>query len=100
MIDTMSTGTIAYRCTESTPLTITLSRSDFSTFNARQMRFGNHVLDYNLYQDASGSVIWGAGAGGTQALVIFNPSANTNVRLTIYGRIPRASDECLCRQPL
>ncbi len=49
-------------------------------------------LNYNLYLDAARTTIWGDGTGGTQVYSNANPPNNTNVTVTIYGRIPASQD--------
>jgi spore coat protein U-like protein len=82
-------GTISFSCLPSIIAVVTLSRGSASTFAPREMRQGAEVLQYNLYQDASRTVIWGDGTGGTSsytALFLLSDSR------PIYGRIfPRQS---------
>jgi len=54
----------------------------------RHMSSGNDILRYNLFINASHTVIWGDGAGATQAFTISHPRGRAlNYRPTIYGRI-------------
>jgi spore coat protein U-like protein len=88
-----STGTITYRCNSSAAnISITLSDGSSSTFNPRTLRKGTEVLNYNLYMNAARTTIWGNGTGGTSIYTRANPPNNSNVSLTVYGRIPALQD--------
>jgi spore coat protein U-like protein len=56
------------------------------------MRKGTETLDYNLYQDSTRTVIWGDGTGGSQTVVQPSPPLNTNIDVTVYGRVPAGQD--------
>jgi spore coat protein U-like protein len=67
---------------------VTLGTGLSSNSLDRQMSSGNDVLRYNLFFNASHTVIWGDGAGATQAITISHPRGRArNYRPTIYGRI-------------
>lgn len=83
-----ATGAVSYYCSQSTPITITLSTGRSHSYSARDMYFGRSRLQYNLYQDASGSTVWGDGSDGSQPMTISNPPAQTYVRLPVYGILP------------
>jgi spore coat protein U-like protein len=87
-----STGSVTYRCAGSASITVTLDKGGAATYNPRRMLKGSEALNYNLYLDASRTTIWGDGTGGTQNYS--NPSVpnNTNITVTIYGRIPAGQD--------
>jgi spore coat protein U-like protein len=91
-----STGSINYRCgkAEATSgnIMITLGTGQSGTFAARSMRNGTEVLSYNLYLDAALTSVWGNGTGGTQFHTQFQPPFNTQVNLTVYGRVPAGQD--------
>lgn len=54
----------------------------------RYMSSGTDTLRYNLFLNASHTVIWGDGTGSTQAITINHPQGRPrNYRPTIYGRI-------------
>jgi spore coat protein U-like protein len=55
----------------------------------RVMRDGEKSLNYNLYTDATRSVVWGDGSGGSQ-IVTF--TKNKNVTMDVFGRIPAGQD--------
>ena len=88
-----STGTITYRCNSTaTNISISLSDGSSSTFSPRTLRKGSEVLQYNLYRNAARTTIWGDGTGGTSVYYAANPPNNSNVNVTIYGRIPAQQD--------
>ena len=88
-----STGTITYRCNSTAAnISIALSDGSSSTFSPRTLRKGSEVLQYNLYRNAARTTIWGDGTGGTSVYSLANPPNNSNVNLTIYGRIPAQQD--------
>ena len=64
-----STGTITYRCNSAAAnISIALSDGSSSTSSPRTMRKGTEVLNYDLYQNAARTNIWGDGTGGTSDL--------------------------------
>ena len=88
-----STGTITYRCNRTAAnVWIALSDGSSSTFTPRTMRKGAEILSYNLYRNAARTNVWGDGSGGTSVYTRANPPNNSNVNLTIYGRIPAGQD--------
>ena len=88
-----STGTITYRCNATAAnISISLSDGSSSTFSPRTLRKGSEILTYNLYRNAARTNIWGNGTGGTSVYTRANPPNNSNVNLTIYGRIPAQQD--------
>lgn len=88
-----STGNVRYRCNRRDQVRISLSRGNAPTFNPRQMRSGNEVLNYNLYRDATRSSIWGDATGGTVVYVDpAPPGRNITVTVPIFGRISPGQD--------
>jgi spore coat protein U-like protein len=88
-----STGTITYRCNAAAAnITVTLSKGASSTYNPRVMTKGAETLQYNLYTNAARTTIWGDGTGGTSVYTRANPPNNSNVNVTIYGRVPAGQD--------
>ena len=88
-----STGTITYRCnSQASNITVALTRGASSTFTPRRMVKGVEVLSYNLFRDAARTSIWGDGTGGTAVYSRANPPNNSNVNLTVYGRLPAGQD--------
>ncbi len=91
--DTDSTGTVTYRCNGSAHnITIGLTQGASASFNQRHMQKGSESLTYNLFVDASRTNIWGDGTSGTSVYSIGNPPNNTNVNLTVYGRVTAGQD--------
>jgi spore coat protein U-like protein len=88
-----STGTVTYRCNGSAHnITVGLTQGASATFSLREMQKGSEVLTYNLFLDASRTTIWGDGTSGTSQYQIGNPPNNTNVNLTVYGRVAAGQD--------
>jgi spore coat protein U-like protein len=73
-------------------ISISLSDGSSTTFSPRTMTKGSEVLNYNLYTNAARTTIWGNGTGGTSVYTRRNPPNNSNVNVTIYGRIPAQQD--------
>jgi len=92
--DVTSTATITYRCAGGAKdVFVTLSKGQSATFSPRTMKAGTNVLSYNLYQNASFSVIWGDGTGGSQAYVTLGKvTNNADFFVTIYGKVPALQD--------
>jgi spore coat protein U-like protein len=84
---TGATGSVTFKCTQSAAITIQLSKGHSTTFNPRTMTFSSSVLNYNLYQDAALTEIWGDGTGGSTEYSNSRPGTGTVV-LTVYGNIP------------
>jgi spore coat protein U-like protein len=88
-----STGRITYRCNAAAAnITIALSKGASSTFNPRLMSKGAEVLGYNLFRNAARTNIWGDGTSGTAVYFRANPPNNSNVNLTVYGRVWAGQD--------
>jgi spore coat protein U-like protein len=90
---TDSTGSVTINCNGSAHnIIVTLSQGASSTFNPRTMQKGGETLTYNLYRDAARTTIWGDGTGGTSTYTNANPPNNSDVNLTVYGRVPAGQD--------
>jgi spore coat protein U-like protein len=87
-----STSTITYRCGTDSNISVMLSTGSSGSFNPRTMLRVAEPLNYNLYRNAARTNIWGDGTGGTQYYTRANPPNDTNVVLTVYGRIPALQD--------
>ena len=85
--DMRTTGIVTYNCTQSRPISISLTRGAASFYD-RGMGQGLSALTYNLYLDAAGTMIWGDGSGGSQVYRDPAPPPDTNVSVPIYGRVP------------
>lgn len=88
-----SAGSVTVSCDQNPPVDITVTIGPSGTtggFNPRSMRLatGTARLNYNLYTDASRSVVWGDGTSGTAAVVIRRVNRNRAQTATIYARTP------------
>jgi spore coat protein U-like protein len=91
--DQDSTGTVVFRCNGGAKdIVVTLGQGQSGTFSPRTMRNGSEALAYNLYLNAARTTVWGDGTNGTQTYFSANPPNNTDVTVTIYGRIPAGAD--------
>ncbi len=90
---TFSTGTVVVSCSnpDQHPLavTIAINSGGSGTFNPRQMRgaTGAERLNYYLFTDASRTVIWGDGTGGTSTVTNM-VARNIPWTATIFGMVP------------
>jgi spore coat protein U-like protein len=88
-----STGTITLNCNGGARhVAITISRGSTPSYAARFMNRFFELLFYNLYQDASRTVIWGDGSGGSQMEIVADPPNNRDMPLTVFARIPAGQD--------
>jgi spore coat protein U-like protein len=89
-----STGSLTYNCLLPLSVQVTLTKGSSATFSPRTLKKAAEALQYNLYRDASRSLVWGDGTGGTSiysaTVTIFQ--LNTNITVTVYGRIPAQQD--------
>jgi spore coat protein U-like protein len=89
-----STGTVSVSCNnpdkKPLPVTIAIDSGSSGTFNPRQMKGATGIdrLNYYLYTNASRTVIWGDGTGGTSK-VINNVSKNIPWNAVIFGALPQ-----------
>lgn len=69
---------------------ISLSTGGSGTYSPRKMSSGANLLDYNLYQEASHTTVWGDGTGGTAIITdnVLIAVLGTSIDHTIYGRLP------------
>jgi spore coat protein U-like protein len=83
------TAQIGVRCTGSAGTFIAkISTGGSGTFAQRQMRSGPFRLGYNFYVNASRTVVWGDGTGGSQTTSVAKPSSGQqDFTLPIYGRV-------------
>jgi len=91
--DVDSTGTVTYNCNGGAHnVTVGLTQGASASFNPRQMKKGAEALTYNLFLDASRTSIWGDGTSGTSVHQGGDPPNNTNVNVTVYGRVWAGQD--------
>ena len=99
----IGTGTMTAICTVNSvknTLTITLSAGVSGSFITRTLTTTvgttTYPLNYNLYQDAANTLIWGDGTAGSQAdTVTITRHGNNNTittNLTVYGAVAPAQD--------
>jgi spore coat protein U-like protein len=92
--DTDSVATITYSCSgfsSTLPIRITLS-AGHSTNILDRIFLGPDALHYNLYQDASHSVIWGDTVATDVDITIVKADRGKNLTVTIYGRVAALQD--------
>lgn len=92
-LPTDSTGSVILDCDETPPAkTIVSMGQSFNSggFNPRQMNhaFAADFLLYNLYTDATYTIIWGDGIGGGSSVKKTVTKNQSPVTLVVYGRIP------------
>lgn len=96
---TDSAGDVTVRCTHVSGgatrinYTVGLSAGGSGNLALRQLRAGPAVLNYNLYDTAARTRVWGNGTGGSVLVggtLIVNPGGFSIRTVThpIYGRIP------------
>lgn len=98
-VPTDSTGNVQVRCVHlaggavRANYTIDLSTGSSNSYAQRQMRSGASVLNYNLYNSATRTQVWGNGTGGSVRIsnsLLVNPGnyVENVADHPIYGRIP------------
>jgi len=80
----LSTGSVSIGCDAVAAYSIAMNGGYTGTF-ARLMTSGANRLTYNLYTDATRTVVWGDGTGGSMRV---SSSGTTGATHTVYGRIP------------
>lgn len=70
-----TSGTITVTCTPDlillvckTSYTLSLSSGNAGDYTPRQLAYGGHRLDYNLYTNGARTTIWGNGSGGSSTV--------------------------------
>ena len=85
-----SLGSLTLQCDGVSPGTmvaIHLSPGSRASFATRGMRGRGGWLEYNLFQDASRSVVWGDGTGGSSAYML-HPTEGMPTTVNIFARAP------------
>lgn len=75
-------GNVNVNCDPVISFTVKLSTGGGS-YSQRQMTGTSDVLNYNLYTNASRSIVWGDGTGGTST----GGGSGGSVNLPVYGRV-------------
>jgi spore coat protein U-like protein len=76
-------GTVSMHCSPESSYSLGFS-SGGGSYSQRKLSNGPATLNYNLYTDASRSVVWGDGTGGTGTVA----GSGENNNHVVYGRIP------------
>jgi spore coat protein U domain-containing protein, fimbrial subunit CupE1/2/3/6 len=86
-------GTVTIRCTPGDGVSIALDQgANFSSPNRRMAGPSTSFLNYELYQEAARTNVWGNGSTIGTVLAI-SASTNNNARnFNVYGRIPKGQD--------
>lgn len=90
-----STATISISCTGITgrnTVTIDLSTGASGSYATRTLSAGTAKLNYNLYQDAANTEIWGNGTGGSTEASATIRKAIPDATLTVYGSVAALQD--------
>jgi spore coat protein U-like protein len=90
-----ATSTFTIQCTPPAVGTVILSKGNSGVYNPRKMNRTAaplYQMNYNLYMDASNTIIWGDGTSGTQFLSFTPVPGNTQLTATIYATIPAGLD--------
>lgn len=86
-----STGSMTIVCSGLQPMdliTIDIGFGSGAVGTTRYMLNGMHALEYNLFADASRTLIWGNGSNGTVVQGPLSIANDTPTTWTVYGRIP------------
>lgn len=84
-IDTDSVTVVTVTCPADTPFSMAASAGNGS-YVERRMTSGSSWLAYQLYVEASRTLIWGDGTAGTG--VISGNAGTAGVATNVYGRVP------------
>jgi spore coat protein U-like protein len=90
-----ATSTFRFNCTANTTVTVSLSRGSSATYNPRTMLRTTApvvAMNYNIYDDAANTIIWGDGTGGSQADTVTAGGGGTTFTGTSYGTVPPGLD--------
>ena len=92
---TTVTGSIEFTCKgKDFNVQIAINPGSSGSVRSRAMRNGTAILNYNLYQDAGLSRIWGDFID-EPGVTIFNEKNNTSYRLPVYGSIDAQQDPAI-----
>jgi len=90
-----SAGTISITCTGvrgRNTVTIDLSQGASGNYTTRRLTAGAATLNYNLYQDAANTEIWGNGTGGSTEASVTIRRRTPTATLTVYGAVNARQD--------
>ncbi len=86
--DTAGVGKLAYSCTASVPVRITLN----CVTHTCKLQHGSSQANYEICLDPGCSVVWGDGSNGTQPFFDPSPPVNRPVMVYFYGRVSALQD--------
>jgi spore coat protein U-like protein len=84
-----ATGTLSVTCTNGTPYSVALGEGSNNAGGGaagRRMEAGGVLVPYQLYSDASRTVVWDDDAG-----VVAGTGSGSAQPLTVYGLVPSAN---------
>lgn len=83
-----ATGALSVQCTNGDAYQIALSSGSSGTLTNRTMKAasGDNVVNYQLYQDASHSVVWGNGTSGSTMKTGLGSGLTQSI--PVYGAVP------------
>lgn len=90
-----ATSAFQFSCTPPATGLLTLSQGAAASYTPRHMPRTTAPaanLDYNLFMDASHTIIWGDGTSGTQYVTLVSTPGNKVYAGTIFGNIPGGLD--------
>lgn len=87
-VDHIVSGSIAFNCTVSQPISILVDLGHGGTGPMRAMRHGTQTLTYQIYFDPAATMVWGDGTRGSQFYTNPAPPVRTTVVVPFYGRVP------------
>jgi spore coat protein U domain-containing protein, fimbrial subunit CupE1/2/3/6 len=90
-----SAATISIACTGVTgrnTVTVDLSAGASGSYTTRTLIIGTAKLNYNLYQDAANTEIWGNGTGSSTVASATIRKAVPDANLTVYGSVAALQD--------
>ncbi|NDD75073.1 MAG: spore coat U domain-containing protein [Gammaproteobacteria bacterium] len=91
-----ATTTFSIECTASTPIAVALNAGSTigASMAARKMTDGlTNTLTYQLYTDATRSIVWGDGTAGSQTVTGVGIGIGSPLVFTVYGAIPSGQND-------
>lgn len=89
VVSTPGSGSITLQCSPGTPFTLSLNAGNNAS-NIGSGRFlakGGETLRYQLYQDASYSVVWGNGSNGGANISSTFPASGNSLTYPVFARL-------------
>ncbi|MCA1732735.1 MAG: spore coat U domain-containing protein [Acidobacteria bacterium] len=87
-------GTLTVQCSPGTSAVVSLSTGGSGSYATRTLQ-GPSVLPYNVYADATRTLIWGSGSAGSSVATLEVPEAEPGEKefeLPFYGRLMAGAD--------